>query len=151
VRAHLEANCPAQGPEKVYISRSRLKHPHQRVDQEERIEKLMKASGYTIFHPQRHSIMVQARVYRAAKVIVGGDGSAFHLVPFATEPETGIALIQRRNRPEAFGAIKDQIKAFADVDLVTLNPLTGAQAEKDQPDPIDFRALRRQLGDNGFL
>ncbi|MFK7940232.1 MAG: DUF563 domain-containing protein [Roseovarius sp.] len=151
VRAHLAVNCPAQGPDKIYIARSRLKHTHQQLDQEDRVETLMQAAGYTIFHPQRHSIMAQARVYRAAKVIVGGDGSAFHLVPFAVEPETRIALIQRRNREEAFQSIVDQINAFADVDLCVINPLSGEKPGKGLPDPIEFRLLRQLLDQHGFL
>lgn len=151
VRAHLAANCPAQGPEKIYISRSRLKHAHQRVDQEDRIEAMMQAAGYTIFHPQRHSIMAQARVYRAAKVIVGADGSAFHLVPFAVTPETRLALIQRRGRQDAFDAIVNQISAFADVDLTVLNPLSGASAPHGLPEPIEFKRLRHMLDQAGYV
>lgn len=151
VRAHMAANCPAQGPEKIYIARSRLKHPHQQVDQEDRIEAMMEAAGYTVFHPQRHTIMAQARVYRAARVIVGGDGSAFHLVPFAVEPEARIALIQRRSREQTVQAIANQIKAFADVDLSVLNALSGSPAPQAQPEPIDFEKLRQLLDQNGFI
>lgn len=148
VRDQIDRNCPAIGPEKIYISRSRLKHANQRIDQEARIEKLMKSAGYTIFHPQRHSIRAQCQVYRAAHTIVGGDGSAFHLAPFALQPETRVGLIQRRQRPEPVDAIANQIKAFTTVDLVRLNPLKKTaedHLDPDKPAPLTFRRLKKQL------
>jgi len=151
VRSRVAANCKPQGPEKIYISRGKLKHAHQQVDQESRIEEVMQAAGYTVFHPQRHSIMAQARVYRAAKVIVGGDGSAFHLVPFAVQPKTRIGLIQRRVRRDAVDAIANQITGFADVDLQRITPLSSATTDQRLPDPIDFSTLIQQLEQSGFI
>lgn len=149
VRSRIAQHCPAQGPEKIYISRSRLKHAHQQVDQEDRIEAAMSEAGYTIFHPQRHSIAAQVRVYRAARVIVGGDGSAFHLVPFAVQPKARIGLIQRRARSGPVDAIAAQIVAFADVDLVRLTPLDNAAATNRASDraapAINIGLLQQQL------
>jgi len=151
VRERIDRNCPAIGPDKIYISRSKLKFSHQRVDQEVRIEKLMKSAGYAIFHPQRHSIRAQCQVYRAAHTIVGGDGSAFHLAPFAMQSETRLGLIQRRPRVDAIEAIAQQIEAFATIDLVQLNPMKKAEDEdavlqnKDSAAPISFHKLKEQL------
>ena len=142
VRGQIALNCPAQGPEKLYISRAKLKHGHQKVDQEARIEEMMQSAGYAVFHPQRHSIAAQIQVYRAAKVIVGGDGSAFHLVPFAMQEGARVALIQRRTRNEATEAIATQIRAFETVELIRLNALRGAAAHAVLPDPMDLRRLR---------
>lgn len=151
VRARVARHCPAQGPEKIYVSRSKLKHAHQRVDQEHRIEALMQEAGYTIFHPQRHPIMAQAQVYRAARVIVGGDGSAFHFAPFAMEEGTRVGLIQRRARTEPMEAITAQIRAFVPVELKSIRAMGTAETAANQPDPVDFPKLREKLGDAGFL
>ncbi|WP_157708284.1 glycosyltransferase family 61 protein [Roseovarius faecimaris] len=151
VRGRIAANCPAQGPEKIYISRSKLKHGHQKVDQEERIERMMRAAGYEIFHPQRHSIAAQIRVYRAAKVIVGGDGSAFHMVPFAMREGARIGLIQRRARDRAVQAIANQITAFEKVKLTRIDALTGTARHSGLPDPMDIAALQAQLSETGFI
>jgi capsular polysaccharide biosynthesis protein len=148
VRDRIDRNCPAIGPGKIYISRGRLKHANQRIDQEARIEKLMKSAGYTIFHPQRHSIRAQCQIYRAAHTIVGGDGSAFHLAPFALQPETRVGLIQRRLRAEPADAIANQIKAFTTVDLVRINALKDVEEDsldENAPDPVKFRRLKNQL------
>jgi len=152
VRERIARNCPASGPEKLYISRRKLKHAFQHVHQEERIEAMMQAAGYTVFHPEQHDMRVQCQAYRAARVIVGGDGSAFHLAPFALRPETRVGLIQRRARRAPVEAIANQITAFAPVDLVRLDPLARADDGTPLPpvgrrevQPIDFEDLRAQL------
>lgn len=147
VRGRIAANCPAQGPDRLYISRSRLRHGAQKVDQEARIEQIMRAAGYEIFHPQRHSIAAQIRVYRAARVIVGGDGSAFHLVPFAMQEGARIGLIQRRARDRAVQAIADQITAFERVELIRLEALSGTAPHSGLPDPVDVAALEQALAE----
>ena len=154
IRDRLESRIVPDGPDKIYVSRSRLKHAAQMVDQEERIEKLMSKAGYTIFHPQRHSISEQCACYMAADTIVGTDGSAFHLAPFVMRPGTRVGLIQRRWRQAAFDALADQIRAFADVELTTINPLIrpeeGEEVPTDRP-PLDYRRLLRKLEAHGFL
>lgn len=158
VRDRIGRSCPPAGPRKLYISRSRLKHLFQHVDQEERIEALMRAAGYTVFHPEQHDMKVQCQTYSAAQMIVGGDGSAFHLAPFAVRPETRLGLIQRRVRVEPVDAIARQIDAFAEVDLVRLNPLHRAadgtllpSVGRKQTQPIDFDALKAQLEEAGLI
>ena len=152
VRARLETGLKPEGPDRLYVSRSRLKAADQRVDQEDRIESLMKAAGYTIFHPQKHSMEEQCRRYMAARQIVGGDGSAFHLAPFVLQPGTRVGLIRRRYRKPVFDALAGQITAFADVRLTCLNALRPRQlAEAGKPAPLDFDKLHVQLAGAGFV
>lgn len=155
IRARLADTIAPEGPQKLYISRSQLKHDAQMVDKEDRIERLMSKAGYTVFHPQKHPITDQCAHYMAADTIVGTDGSAFHLAPFVMRPGTHVGLIQRRWRQGAFDALADQVRAFVpDVDLVTLNPLTrpgpGEEPDRDRP-PLDFRRLSRKLEAAGFI
>ena len=152
VRQRLEAELVPDGPEKLYISRSKLKAPDQRVDQEDRIEQMMREAGYTIFHPQKHSMEEQCQRYMAARRIVGGDGSAFHLAPFVLQPGAQVGLIRRRYRKPVFDALAGQITAFADIHLSCLNALRPRQqAEPDQPAPLDIDKLRNQLSEAGFI
>ena len=154
VRGRLAATVTAKGPEKIYVSRSLLKRPGQMVDQEDRIERLMRKAGYTIFHPQRHNPPAQCAQYAAARQIVGPDGSAFHLAPFVMHPGTRVGLIQRRWRQGAFDALANQIEAFCDVELVTMNPLIrpgDTPPSEDAPPPLDYRRLLRKLEAGGFL
>ncbi|MDD9726877.1 glycosyltransferase family 61 protein [Roseovarius sp. SK2] len=154
IRGRLQAVVTPEGDEKIYLSRSLLKRAGQMVDQEERIERLMLKAGYTILHPQRHSLPEQCARYAAARQIVGPDGSAFHLAPFVMRPGTKVGLIQRRWRQGAFDALVNQIDAFCDVDLVKMNPLLrpdDGQVSEDVPPPLDYRRLVRKLEAGGFL
>lgn len=152
VRSRLSAALIPDGPERLYVSRSGLKHARQRIDQEDRIEELMQDHGYKIFHPQAHKIAVQCQRYMAARSIVGGDGSAFHLAPFALQSGSRIGLIQRRVQQYQVDAIANQISAFAPVDLVRLDPLCRtaegkalAPADPEGAQPVNFDSLKAQL------
>jgi capsular polysaccharide biosynthesis protein len=158
VRHRIARTCAPIGPDKLYVSRRKLSHRFQRLDQEKRIEALMKQAGYTVFHPERHDMQAQCKAYAAAQVIVGGDGSAFHLMPFAVQPDTRIGLIQRRARLAPVDAIADQINAFARVDLVRLNPLRTPPNDskiestgRTDAQPISFRRLKKQLEEANLI
>jgi len=154
IRGRLQAAVEPKGPERLYISRSGLKRPAQMVDQEERIERLMRKAGYTIFHPQKHSLEVQCAHYAAARFLVGPDGSAFHLAPFVMRPGSKVGLIQRRWRQGAFDALANQIEAFCDVELEKMNPLIRPDDTSPSdivPPPLDYRRLLRKLEVGGFL
>lgn len=152
VRQKLQVQFTAKGPEKLYISRSKLKDSLPSVDQEDRIEQMMEAAGYTVFHPQHHSVQEQCEHYLAAREIVGGDGSAFHLAAFCVQPEAKVGLIQRRDRPDAYNAIHDQIQAFSEAQIFAINPLTyAARAPDTLEEPIDFERLRSALTSAGLL
>lgn len=150
VRSRFEAQFSAKGPEKLYLSRARLENGDRHLDQENSIEEMMSAAGYTIFHPQRHSIREQAEHYLAARVVVGGDGSAFHFAAHLLQPGTRVGLIKRRHYSEVFAAIAEQIKAFGDVELNTLHPLMHSGEDVEKP-PINLHRLKRGLRNKGFL
>lgn len=151
MRRHLSTIAP-EGPERLYISRRRLRNPAQQVPHERVIEKWLARAGFAIFHPERHSIPEQIARYRAARVLLGPDGSAFHLAPFVLQPEARIGLIQRRTRQPVFDAILRQIEGFAGI-----TPWTSAALATTAPDPREsalppeLRQLRADLRAGGFL
>ncbi|MEQ8902156.1 MAG: glycosyltransferase family 61 protein [Roseovarius sp.] len=152
MRTHLCAAVPADGPEKLYVSRRRLKTPAQQVPHEQQIERWMSHAGFTIFHPERHTVTEQIARYRAARVIVGPDGSAFHLAPFVMQPGTRVGLIQRRTRQHVFDAIARQITQMGEADLWTSAALSHLT---DTPDdstlPPELHRLRADLRAGGFI
>lgn len=152
MRRHLCAAIAADGPKKLYVSRRRLKNPVQQVPQEQQIERWMSAAGFTVFHPERHTVTEQIARYRAARVIVGPDGSAFHLAPFVMRPGTRVGLIQRRTRQHVFDAIARQISVMGEADLWTSAALSHL---KDTPDdstlPPELHRLRADLRAGGFI
>ena len=154
MRRHLCTATAPDGPERLYISRRRLKPASKQVPFERRIEKWMSRAGYGIFHPERHSITEQIAAYRAAKVIVGPDGSALHLAPFVMDARARVALIQRRTRQPAFEAIARQVTGFAGVTPWTTAALSDLRAPAPGvhgPLPPELRQLRRELQAAGFL
>ncbi|WP_135502234.1 glycosyltransferase family 61 protein [Roseovarius aestuariivivens] len=156
MRSRLESAFPADGPERLYISRSRLRGAEKLVDGEARIEKLMRRAGYTVFHPERHDIATQVARYRAARWLVGPDGSAFHLAACVVVPGTRVGVIQRRHRPEVVQSFLDQFAAFAEVETHLITPLLPRERQSGddralKTAPINFRALSRQLDAAGFL
>ena len=152
IRHRLTSQITPDGPEKLYISRTALKDAAQAMDKEDLVEQTMAKAGYTIFHPQKHSLADQCARYMAAKQIVGPDGSAFHLAPFVLQKGTRVGLIQRRHRQDVFDALVAQIRAFCDSELVTLNPLLPPGKGRDPNNPqVFFRQLKRDLKSSGFL
>ena len=159
MRRHVSAIAPARGADKLYVSRRRLKNEARPVPHEHRIERWMSQAGFEIFHPERHPVPDQIARYRAARVIVGPDGSAFHLAAFAMPRGARVGLIQRRTRQPVFDAIARQITSFAGADLWTTAALsqTPAPDPEDGPEngtgtvPPDLERLRADLRSAGFL
>ena len=72
-------NIEANGPEKLYISRSALSTKKGGIVGEEHLETYLQDEGYEIFHPQKHDMPTQIAHYKAARKIIALDGSALHL------------------------------------------------------------------------
>jgi capsular polysaccharide biosynthesis protein len=155
MRSQVRAIAPEHGAEKLYLSRRRLRNLAQRVPHERRIERWMAHAGFEIFHPERHPIPAQIARYRAARVIVGPDGSAFHLAAFAMPKGARVGLIQRRTRQPVFDAIARQISSFAGADLWTTDALSGLPAPDPEARadgiPTDLHHLHADLQSAGFL
>ncbi len=97
VHRRLAPQISADGPEKLYVSRSALVGTEGGVLLERAVEDNLAADGYEIYHPEQHPLEVQVARYRAARLLVGLDGSAFHLYGFVARPHQRAALIMRRN------------------------------------------------------
>ncbi|SEO07966.1 Protein of unknown function [Salinihabitans flavidus] len=94
--SRLRQRVVPDGPEKLYISRSRLFRKRGRLLFEDVIEARMAREGYEIFHPQEHDLQTQLARYKAARVIVSTDNSALHLAAFVIAPECRVAILTRR-------------------------------------------------------
>lgn len=144
------ADLPVDGAERLYLSRSRLHRADQRVDREDEIEAMMEAAGYFVLHPEKYHLDVQLGVMRAARYIVGADGSAFHLVPFAMRRDAKAAIFLRRNRPEMLRYLSTQMQGFAGVTPTTIDA-RAMPLPMTTPAPLDLKKLRAALVANGFL
>jgi capsular polysaccharide biosynthesis protein len=148
MRRHVRAiaSGPGAGSDRLYLSRRRLKNAAQQVPGEHRIERWMARAGFEILHPERMAVAEQIARYRAARVIVGPDGSAFHLAAFAMPRGARVGLIQRRSRQPVFEAIARQLTGFADADL-----WTSAALSQGAGDDGALQRLHAELSDAGFL
>ncbi len=158
VRERLATAFTPAGPEKLYISRSRVTTGTLWIIDEDRIERLMKKAGYTVFHPQEHDIAVQCKRYLAAKHVVGFEGSAFHLAAFALQPGTRVALIKRRNSHAYVNTFCNQLRAFCGIDPAMIDSRakrTGHTLRTPTKEigiaRTQFRHLTRQLSNAGFI
>jgi capsular polysaccharide biosynthesis protein len=155
VRARVARVIEPDGPSKLYISRAMLGKEEKRVHDEEKIEEMLEAAGYTIFHPERYSIEEQLACYMAADTIIGADGSAFHLAPFSMREGTKVGLIQRRHRPKVYDAFTAQLEAFCQAEVVPIQPVLPKTAATPHPSeaatPIDVDIVAEDLVRAGFV
>ena len=145
------------GARKLYISRSALGGSMGGIILEDLLEKNLEANGYRIYHPQKHSLAEQVEAYRAADLILGADGSAFHLVGFVATPEQKIGVVFRRNSNVARGLLHhiggftgrpaDEINTLA-TDWV---PVGGGRANRNSFGQLDFEVLKERLVELGYL
>ncbi|WP_460274217.1 glycosyltransferase 61 family protein [Celeribacter sp. ULVN23_4] len=147
-----------EGPEKIYISRTELYSKRGRYLAEDRIEALLKAEGYHIYHPQTHDLEAQAAQYAAAHTIISSDNSALHLAAFFARPQTRLAIIQRRPA-DVLDDYLSQYKWFAEVQVNVIDALNGryyqVEGSKTQSSELyselDFTKLGAALAEAGYI
>ncbi|MED4080644.1 DUF563 domain-containing protein [Halalkalibacterium halodurans] len=81
-----------QVPDKIYVSRSRLKSNRRRLINETDVERLFSRNGFQIIHPQELTIKEQINLFRHAQVIAGPLGSAMYNCVFQTKPTKKLLL-----------------------------------------------------------
>ncbi len=127
----------AEGPERLYVSRSRLMSKRGTILAEERLEELLAQEGYEIFHPQEHPIETQIARYKAARSIVSMDASPLHLAGFLVEPETKVAILNRAPSRNIDDYVR-QFTWFRGITPDTLDTISRFWA------PADQRLVRRE-------
>ncbi|WP_332633059.1 glycosyltransferase family 61 protein [Halalkalibacter flavus] len=80
------------GPEKIYVSRSKLKNKRRQLINEAKVEELFSSHGFRIIHPQELSLSQQINFFRNAKVIAGPSGSAMYNCVFQKRSSKKIIL-----------------------------------------------------------
>lgn len=156
VAQHFARTVAPEGPEKLYISRSKLPKGRGGLIGERALEAHLKSAGYSVFHPQEQSIDEQIARYKAAGMIIAAEGSALHLLGMVAGPEQKIAVIVRRPSG-ATRNIQRQITAFTGQPPLMLSHLVASWTPQAKAKPrlwygeIDFKALRTGLQKGGFL
>lgn len=145
-----------EGPEKLYVSRSRLGAGRGALLGEARLEEYLAAEGYEIFHPQAHSLTEQVARYKAARQIVAAEGSALHFLAFAARPDQQVAMILRR-RSGATQHISAHLESFSGRAPLWIETLRRAWLPEGEVrkrlavgEP-DFAGVQAALIANGFV
>ncbi|MDB5663931.1 glycosyltransferase family 61 protein [Cypionkella sp.] len=151
------ASVAADGPERLYISRSQLPLDLGGILGEARLERYLTDCGYETYHPQNHSLTEQIARYKAAKQVVGLDGSALHLFAMVGTPQQRVALIKRRSGPAPEGIVR-HLSGFTQQNPLLLDAITHNWVRSDRKHAdnfsygeLNFAALGRELSRNGFV
>lgn len=154
---HFAKDIAAIGGEKLYISRSELSAIRGGILEEVRLERLLAASGYEIYHPQKHSLTDQIARYKAARQIVALDGSALHLLAMAGTEGQQVAMIKRRDS-HASDSIVNHLAAFLQckplvVDVILQDWIRSdrKRADRFSVGELDFASLGAKLAEAGFI
>lgn len=84
----------AQGPERIYLSRSLFPH-NRRLNNEHEVEAVFAELGFSIIHPQTMPILDQIKMAAGADVVAGAAGSAMYLSAFQAVGARRIVLASR--------------------------------------------------------
>lgn len=146
---------PADGPEKIYISRTKY-FAQGGILAESVLERNLQESGYHPVHAEMLDWREQISIYRAAKKIISLDSSALHMVGLAARPQTDIAVIVRRNNYE-WDCMRRQLESFIEKPPIIINGLiaelivAGKKSNHQSWGDIDFAAARTRLIESGFI
>lgn len=157
VRTAMGRDVAPSGADNIYVSRAHLPSKRGTILRETWLETLMAAAGYAIIHPQEMSFASQIAQWKAAKRIVGLDGSAFHLAAMFVRPDAQVALINRGPSQNIEDYIL-QFRHFAGVEARRIDAIAGCWAREGQRfvkrevlSRLDFAAAGKALVAAGFL
>ncbi len=157
MRRFLGVDIPAKGGERLYISRSGLNTKRGSVLMERRIEALMQAEGYEIFHPQDYRLAEQIARYKAAKAVVALDGSALHLAAMVLREDAKVAIINR-GPSQNIDDYTRQFRHFAGIEALQIEAIraywfeAGRRVVKRETHALlDFPAVGAALAAAGMI
>lgn len=157
VRDTIGRDVAPAGADKIYASRAHLPSKRGTILRETWLEALMEKAGYTIIHPQEMSFAAQIAQWKAAKQIVGLDGSALHLAAMLARPDAQVAVINRGPSQNIADYIL-QFRHFAGVEATRIDAIAGCWTPEGQrfvkrevQARLDFAAAGKALVAAGFL
>ncbi|MCE0506865.1 glycosyltransferase family 61 protein [Roseivivax sp. GX 12232] len=154
--AEFGRDVPAEGPERLYISRSKLGLSKGGLIGESRLEAHLEAEGYEIFHPQDHDLPTQVARYKAARQVLAAEGSALHLFGFVGRPDQRVGMILRR-QSGATEMIARHLRSFCGIELIEIARLQrilkkkGGFKKRHDLGVIHMEELRQALVAQGFI
>lgn len=155
-RSRFARDVAPDGPDRLYISRSRLGLNKGSLIGEARMEEYLAQQGYAIFHPQAHDLRTQIARYKAAKQVIAAEGSAIHLFAMVGRADQQMSIVVRR-RSGATDQIETHLRSFCGIEPVTLDTLRATWRPKNNAKKrhwlgeLDLPRLRGKLAAAGFV
>lgn len=157
MHARFAREIPADGPERLYISRSALGLGKGGLLGEERLEEQLVQQGYEIFHPEKHDLATQMARYKAATHVIAVDGSALHLFAMVGRPDQNVAMILRR-KSGAAAQLATNVEKFCGRTPLVIEALhtEWVKQGKGRADRLSFGELDlvragKALAEGGFV
>jgi len=157
LKARFARNIAPEGPEKIYISRSKLDRKLGGIVAESLLEKLLTGAGYEIFHPQRHPLEEQIARFKAARQVISLDGSALHLLALVAPEGQQVAVIKRRSGGAPDGIVR-HLEGFTGARPAVIDTIEQSWIRSDRQGAdnysygqLDFPRLAVELAAAGFL
>lgn len=150
------AGIAPEGPERLYISRSKLGAHRGALLGEAQIEAELQVHGYEAFHPEQHDFRTQIARYKAAKEVIAVEGSALHFLAHVCHEGQRVAVIGRR-RSSATHHMLAHLEAFTGETPLYIDTLRTIWTRKSSRrtrmaigEP-DMGALQAALAQAGFI
>ncbi len=157
VRQNFGKDISPDGPERLYISRSKLGARRGGILGEEFLETNLALHGYEVFHPQQHDLQTQVARYKAARQIVALDGSALHLYALVGQADQKVAMIPRRTS-SVHHNISNQMAAFCDAPPFVAEAIqtdwvieARGRPNRNSLGELDMGKLSHLLAKKGFI
>ena len=157
IHSQFARDIAPDGPERIYLSRSKLGLGKGGIVGEEELEQRLIAEGYEIFHPQDHSLKIQIARYKAAKQVIAADGSAVHLYAMVGRPDQQIAMILRRESG-ASQQLVTNVQAFCKCDPLVIHalrtewlPIAKQRSGRESYGELDHQRVGAALVRGGFI
>jgi len=142
VNANAGAGIAADGPERIYISRSLLPPQRGGLVGESMLEAYLAEEGYEMFHPQKHPAAVQIAQYKAARDVITVDCSPLHMLAYVGNAAQRTAILTRRSMDFSPSFVR-QLEAFKGITAFEVNTLVQ--------DWVPGRAMRPGRGSFGEM
>ncbi|SPF81279.1 glycosyltransferase family 61 protein [Pseudoprimorskyibacter insulae] len=156
VAARFGRDVAAEGPKKIYVSRSEIGPRKGGLLFEKQLEELLVQQGYEIFHPQKHSLDEQVARYKAATHILAAEGSALHFLAFCARADQNIGMVVRRvsgatrNIQRNVGGFCGKTPSVFKAIKRSWMPETSTRKHMAVAE-LDFPQLQRELQQAGFI
>lgn len=150
-------NVPADGAERIYISRTKLPPMRGGLIGERVLEAYLAAEGYHMFHPQLETQNSQIAQYKAARDVISVDCSPLHLVGYVGDKGQRVAIVTRRSMSIAQNMV-EQLNTFTGANAFEVNALirdwvpgNSHRAGRSSFGEIDFPATWAALKQHGMI